>query len=252
MKKCIRILLTFCIIFGLLSGTVYAAEQEKPFDYKDEDIIATVQGILTEVNAFSDDELDYYMQNSLGITKSVCEEYRELKRNDTLGEFVEFKDSKIENTENSVIVTVTAAYKKEMLTLTATYKQIGTQIVPTEVNLKTGDALGTTSKLEAIKNAGLNTLMGITIVVLILLFISFLISLFKYIPALQDKFAGKKEVKPESVMAVDNAVAQIAQREEELTDDTELIAVITAAICAATGSSGDSFVVRSVRKTRFK
>ena len=42
----------------------------------------------------------------------------------------------------------------------------------------------------------------------------------------------------------------IAQNEEkeELVDDTELVAVITAAICAATGARSDSFVVRSIKK----
>ena len=33
-------------------------------------------------------------------------------------------------------------------------------------------------------------------------------------------------------------------------NDTELIAVITAAICASTGASSDSFVVRSIKKVK--
>ena len=109
MKKCLKVLLTLCIILGMISSTAYA-EEEKPFEYEDASIIAIVEGILTEVNDFTDYELDYYAGNSLGITKTICEEYRELRENDTLGDFVKFKDSKIENTKNAAIVTVTAAY----------------------------------------------------------------------------------------------------------------------------------------------
>ncbi len=36
--------------------------------------------------------------------------------------------------------------------------------------------------------------------------------------------------------------------EEELVDDLELVAVITAAIAAATGSSADGLVVRSIKR----
>lgn len=253
MKRYIKILLTFCITLGLLSTTAFAAETDKPFDYEEKEIINTVQGILTEVDAFNDDELQYYAKNSLGITKTVCEDYLKLKENDTLGEFIEFEDAKVENTKNSAIVTVKAVYKKDVLTLTAIYKEIGTQIVPTEVKLAVGDAASaeSLSKLDAVKNAGLNTLMGISIVVLMLLFISLIISLFKFIPKLQDKFTKRNENRTAQVTAVDNVVAQIAEK-EELSDDTELAAVITAAICAATGSTGDSFVVRSIKRTRFR
>ena len=50
-----------------------------------------------------------------------------------------------------------------------------------------------------------------------------------------------------------NAVAQIEQNEvqedaQELADDTELVAVIAAAIAAYEGTSTDGFVVRSIRR----
>ncbi len=250
MKKHIKVLLTLCIVLGMFSMTAYAEENEKPFEYEEEEIISTVQGILQEVDAFSIDELEYYTQNSLGITKTVCEDYLEYKEKDTLGDFVEFKDSSVENTENSAIVTITAVYEKKELTMTATYKAIGTQIVPTEVVMSTSDG-DNTSKLEAVKSAGLNTLMGISVVVIVLILISFLISLFSFIPKLQDKLSNRKNNKDTEMTAVDNAVARIEEA-EELTNDTELVAVITAAICAATNSSSDGFVVRSIRKRRFK
>lgn len=256
MKKCIKVLLTLCIILGMISTTAYA-EETKPFEYDDDSIIAIVEGILTEVDDFTDYELDYYIDNSLGITKTICEKYKELRENDTLGDFVEFKDSKVENTENAAIVTVTAAYEKTDVKLTVTYMEIkngsDVSIVPTDIELETisGESV---SKWDSVKNAALNTIMGICIVVLMLTLISFIISLFKFIPKLQDRFLKKKKafVAADTADKVeDKVVTQIIEK-EELSDDTELVAVITAAICAATGASGDSFVVRSIRKSRFR
>ena len=48
---------------------------------------------------------------------------------------------------------------------------------------------------------------------------------------------------------MENVTSQI-EAKEELADDTELVAVITAAIAASTGTSSDGFVVRSIRKSK--
>ena len=44
------------------------------------------------------------------------------------------------------------------------------------------------------------------------------------------------------------AAAPVAAPAEPTVDEGELVAAITAAICAYTGSSSDGFVVRSIRK----
>ena len=46
--------------------------------------------------------------------------------------------------------------------------------------------------------------------------------------------------------------AEVPVVEEELTDDEELVAVITAAIAAADESVSDGFVVRSIRRRKSK
>ena len=81
----------------------------------------------------------------------------------------------------------------------------------------------------------------------VLIFISFIISLFKYISVFENR---KKEQKEDTAsVGVDNAIAQIVSNEEEnVEDDLELIAVITAAIAASEGTSTDGLVVRSIRK----
>jgi sodium pump decarboxylases, gamma subunit len=87
-----------------------------------------------------------------------------------------------------------------------------------------------------------NTVMGISIVFCMLLLISFIISLLKLVNKVDQK---KPEVKAPEAPAV-------AQADEE-TDDTELVAVITAAIYAYEQAMGndvpaDGLVVRSIRK----
>lgn len=96
---------------------------------------------------------------------------------------------------------------------------------------------------ENMKKAALNTLLGMGTVFSVLILISFIIAAFGLIPKLTEK-----KNKPEEKKA-DNVVAQIAER-EEISDDTELVAVISAAIAAYEGSgSTDGFVVRSIRRT---
>lgn len=135
------------------------------------------------------------------------------------------------------------------------------------------------SKSELIKKAGVNTGIGMGIVFLVLIFISFVISLLKYLPMLFDKDIRKENAKKKQ--AQENAKKKtedliIASRgakaadtkaatadSEDLMNDSELVAVITAAIYAATASgtagavrgpaytaSNDKLVVRSIRRAK--
>ena len=100
------------------------------------------------------------------------------------------------------------------------------------------------------QRAGMNTLMGIGIVFLMLLFLSFVIGLFKYIEKFQN--VGKKKAAEEAPKAEEAPAPAIAQSEaadEDFADDLELVAVISAAIAAYENTSGDSFVVRSIKKS---
>ncbi len=106
-----------------------------------------------------------------------------------------------------------------------------------------------------ILRALLNTVMGMGTVFVVLIFISFIISLFKYIPAIQEKFS-KKNAQPAPVKKPAPAPVEVVakEEEEELVDDAELVAVITAAImasCQTTNAvSADKLVVKSIRRAR--
>lgn len=101
---------------------------------------------------------------------------------------------------------------------------------------------------EILQKAGLNTLLGMGTVFVVLIIISLIISLFKYIPAIQDKFRKK----PEEAEAPAPVAAAVPVRKAAVpkTDDLELIAVIAAAIAASEGTTPDGFVVRSIKRRK--
>lgn len=103
---------------------------------------------------------------------------------------------------------------------------------------------------EPLADAGINTLIGISVVFIALLFISFVISLFKYISVFEKKAAAKKAGNTAQETQAEQPVLPVAEESE--TDDLELIAVITAAIQAYEEAQGNAvagdLVVRSVRR----
>ena len=109
--------------------------------------------------------------------------------------------------------------------------------------------------MQLFTTALLNTLIGMGTVFIVLIFISLIISFFKYVPMLEKKLSkGDKEKDPR----VSNEVPKILrdlEEEEELVGDEELVAVITAAIMAyhaGTSSSKDKLVVRSIRRAKIR
>ena len=100
---------------------------------------------------------------------------------------------------------------------------------------------------EKMKNAGLNTLIGMGTVFAVLILLCLIISCFNIFPKLE----AKKKNKTSAVASA--PIAQIIEK-EEMSDDSELVAVITAAIHAYESSSAmgttDDFVVRSIKRRR--
>ena len=85
--------------------------------------------------------------------------------------------------------------------------------------------------------------MGMGTVFVVLILISLIIYTFRFVNDLQN--IGKKKQTEEKAVATN--VAEVVE-ETTLTDDLELVAVISAAIAACEGTSTDSFVVRSIHR----
>lgn len=94
---------------------------------------------------------------------------------------------------------------------------------------------------DKMAKAGLNTVLSMAIVFAVLIFIAIIIAQFKHIGNFQNG-AKKEEVNAEPVVEAAPVV-----EEENLVDDLELVAVITAAIAAASETeSADGLVIRSI------
>lgn len=94
---------------------------------------------------------------------------------------------------------------------------------------------------DKMAKAGLNTVLSMAIVFAVLIFIAIIIAQFKHIGNFQNG-AKKEEVKAEPLVEAAPVV-----EEENLVDDLELVAVITAAIAAASETeSADGLVIRSI------
>ncbi len=113
----------------------------------------------------------------------------------------------------------------------------------TQITFDTVKTLG-----DKMRNAGLNTLMGMGVVFLVLILISLLISCFKYINRFEaKKNEAKKAAQPEVSKP---AETETAEETVDETDDLELVAVIAAAIASYEGTSPDGIVVRSIRRVK--
>ena len=214
----------------------------KYFDVtSDDDVKANAE------NAISIDEInhDLYIVNPEGMnvaTVEFCNSW--VKSRSDLGRLksidsVELKIS--DETSTLGTVTVKTEYEKRNCTYEIVFDD--------DYNLSSAAINPVYTTGEKMEKAVLNTVIGMGTVFIVLIFISFIIGLFKYISVFENKSKAKNEASTDA-QGVNNAIAQIVSNEEqeEEVDDLELIAVITAAIAASENTSTDGLVVRSIRK----
>ena len=145
----------------------------------------------------------------------------------------------IDREEGQVTVDIPAKFDKgdAEIKVVFNYSSDYDQMVPAYMTISEVETTG-----MKLNGAAVNTVMGVGCVFVVLIFLIFVISLFKYVGKI-----GQKETAPKAAPAPAPAVPA-APVEEDLTDDLELVAVISAAIAASENTSTDSFVVRSIKK----
>ena len=159
---------------------------------------------------------------------------------DDLGALISIESSEAKTTDDGYMVTVDATFEKRKASFS-----IGVNEEISAYSSMSFSPVYTTG--ENMTKAAMNTLMGMGTVFMVLIFISLLISCFKYISVFENKM---KEKNAPAAAPAPVAAAAPAVVEEELTDDLELVAVITAAIAASTGASADGLVVRSIKRSQ--
>lgn len=93
----------------------------------------------------------------------------------------------------------------------------------------------------------LYTIIGFSIVLLVLILITCVLYIFSAVVNAGAKKSEPKEIKPPAPEP-EPAVIEEPEPVYSEADDTELVAVITAAIAASLNTSSDKLVVRSIRK----
>ena len=239
-KKITSVFMTFLVMAALVIGStsmVFAAD--KIDESVKTSLVTTAEGLTDAIVALEDADIENYMNTGDDFTTSAMQSWQTSK--DELGAK---KESNGETTvtlkDNQYTVTVPVKFEKANANFVYVFESTGTP-VSMSVDVQYGMA-------QTLQRAGLNTLMGVGTVFVMLILLSLLISLFRFIPNPEAKKVAEAKAAKEAQAAA--IAAAPVQAEENLADDGELVAVIAAAIAAAEGTTTDGFVVRSIRKVK--
>lgn len=199
-------------------------------------LVGQMESLLSTLGGMSAEELKMYEEVDDTFTVAAVTNFEGVM--EELGAYKGIEGTEIEVDEKEYTVTSLVQYEQRAAIVTLTLEFKSQSFTPMSITFDAQYSMG-----ETLQRAGLNTLMGVGIVFCVLLFLCFLISLFKYVSKLsgEDKKEQKKAPAPAAPVVTAAAPA-------EETDDLELVAVIAAAIAAAENTSTDSFVVRSIKK----
>lgn len=236
MKKKILLIVSLCLIAAGVFGC--GSDANATYNgYTADQLSANNSGILDELMGMSDEDLLMYLsyQDQMdAATMKVINSWSEVK--DEVGDFVGYGEVVVTQANGTTTVEQTADFTGRDVKVTFVYdKDMNVE----DITLDRVYSLG-----ETMVKAAMNTAMGMGTVFVMLIIISLIISCFTLVNKAQKKAESKKAANaPASAAPAAAPVAEAAQ-----TDDLELVAVIAAAIAAATGSSTDDFVVRSIKR----
>ena len=232
--------MTFLVMVALVIGStsmVFAAD--KIDESVKTSLVTTAEGLTDAIVALKDADIENYMNTGDDFTTSAMQSWQTSK--DELGAKKESNGkTTVTLKDDQYTVTVPVKFEKANANFVYVFESTGT---PVSMSVDVQYGLGKT-----LQRAGLNTLMGVGTVFVMLILLSLLISLFRFIPNPEAKKAAEAKAAKEAQAAV--IAAAPVQAEENLADDGELVAVIAAAIAAAEGTTTDGFVVRSIRKVK--
>ena len=242
MKRKLKSLLAMiCVLALTLTMSVCAFAADEVTDDEVANYKSAAETLISQIAGFSDEEIETYLAQNDAFTTATMESWKGVK--DELGAYSSIVSQNVEKDGDVVTISTVAQFEKAKADVVLML-DLGQQMY-TSMTYSVQYSLAAN-----MQRAGMNTLMGIGIVFLMLVFLSFVIGLFKYIEKFQN--VGKKKAAEEAPKAEEAPAPAIAQSEaadEDFADDLELVAVISAAIAAYENTSGDSFVVRSIKKS---
>ena len=256
MKKKIRVLV--CVMLAALCFTGCSAKKNEA-EYDVSTMQETVDVIISSFASMADEDFEQYMDlseyqlNYVMMNSGLrieAESFLAMIKSwqageDECGAYVSHGDYKVDEKGGEVVISTEAEYESRRATLSFTFSK--------DSYLESMDVSATYALNEILTKAGLNTVLGMGTVFAVLIFLAFIISLFKYIPDLLALFEKNEENNAQPVVEVVQQSAPAVAPEKaavqaDTVDDLELISVITAAIAAQEGTTTDGFVVRSIRR----
>ena len=234
-KSLLSLALVVCMVC-LSCVTVFAAKDKVLTEDQVASFKSAASSMIEKIAGFSDEDIEKFLDQDDDFTTAALTSWKNAK--DELGAFVEVGEQTVTTDGNNVIINSDVTYENKTanVELIANTKTSAYESMAFNINYTMG---------EKMEQAGLNTLMGLGIVFLMLIFLSFLISQFKHISNLTEKKDSKSAAPAPAPAPAEE------EQEEELADDGELVAVIAAAIAAYEGStSTDVFVVRSIKRSK--
>lgn len=256
MKKKLFLIISLCMLVLSLAA---CGEDPKKVDYNGvtyDQLQSSSQRLINSLLELTEEDVAMIKQNSDELTVNLVLKWETLTPQ--AGEFKDFGEFSIDKSGKTLTTSQILDFTKRDITLTCVYDYQNMEI--SDITLDEIYTLG-----ETMQKAAMNTLMGMGTVFAILILISLIIWGFKVIPYLQQKAAAKKqpqiqenETRTSEIKALTDAVQLSSKQQEQAKaqtaqeDDLELVAVISAAIAAATGTTTEGFVVRSIRKRKLK
>ena len=253
MKKKISLLGAIMLLVFSLAGCGSSKSSEVYYD--EQYMLSTVDRLITTFNSMTEGDADIFKDMpDVQLTLTMVSAGFPMEGSDFLAMIEAWQagvdecgaltqlggyEVEVKNDKASVIVEATFAEREADILFEFDEK----------MNVESLTVSGHYSTGEILKKAGLNTILGMGTVFVVLIFISFIIYLFKYIPVIQDKFA-KKNKGDNKTVAPATQTSVVPATVEESSDDEELVAAIAAAIAAYEGTSTDDFVVRSIKRRK--
>ena len=232
MKKIFAVLGMAICIFGL---TACGGQKDVSPVMSEKDAVTTAENEIVAINTIVGQKAEKKYKNDTVTTNAIKNWKTALE---TCGQPTKITDVKSDIDSETAEVTMTIDCESRQMKVSVVMDSDGdvTEVIANPVY----------SKAENMERAGLNTLIGMGMAFSVLILISFVISLLPKVTGLIEG-GKKKPAAKTSNEVMDNTIAQIEKNEQQ-SNDTEIAAVIAAAVAAAEGTSEDAFVVRSIRR----
>lgn len=252
MKKLASLLFMAMLVLGLTACGGSKGPVETVVDSAYAEQVADF--IVANITGMSAEEMQYYVDMDAEDLQGVLDQsgipieavaFQDIfngyiNYTEELGAYISTDSSELSGDEEEASLTTVVAFDVHSATLNLIFNDDGV--------VTTGSIDPIYSFGEILQKAGLNTIIGMGTVFVILIFISLVIALLPKLTGMIENFGKKKEA-PAAAPAAPKAAPAAPAEVEELSDDLELVAVISAAIAAYTGTSSDGFVVRSIRRS---